>query len=864
MNCLERAMNAAKGKLTEQEVLDAFDLEQKIRQRLIDGGATGNLDERVAQRIVKLAFEKKVEAARAKRQVAQNIKARANLESMVNDYRAAGLSPLKALVATWEGTQKDVRGGRVSGYAQSQAYEASWIGSVFSEIESQRPHITKLFTDKSFDGDVTKELFELRQGGKPGVTGNSDAQFLARVLGAHMDISRGELNRLGAAIGKIDGYSGPQVHDDLAMIKAGPDKWVEDVLPKLDLERTFEGLTDVGEVKDTLKDIYTTIVTGVGNGVSPLTRGEMMRPGNIGRKFGSERVLHFKDAQAALEYRDAYGRGSTIQGIFGQLRQQARAAGAMDTYGPNPKIMLQSMAGKMQSELREKSKSATGKDLTKILKQIDELQASDGEVARLKSTIDAITGMNSRPVNVSLANIGNSIRTVESMTKLGGAVLTAMPTDTFTMAHAAAMRGQGYLTGLFNSIGELMSGKDGKALGYLLGEGFDDLTGHISSIANDSIPGRMSKIAGLFFKWNGLSGWTDAARSVSARVIAAHLGQNVEVSFAKLDASLQHVLKLNGITPAKWEVMRQAGSKALGDRSYLTPDLIRSLPDEKIMPLVSAQIEAIKNAMKKDSNGILTEASLKTANEKAARLITDARRSLELDLHRYIADETSYAVLEGDAASRRVSAMGTRPGTVAGEAVRFLMQFKGFPIAFSQRILGRAINNAPTGRLHQALNVGGLMAGLTMAGYMAIVMRESAKGIWPPRDPFSLRTFKDAFVRGGGTGLYGDIILGATGSYGKSALEALAGPTVGSVSDVYKIWADALNGKPRAGDAINAALNTTPFINVWYTRPALDMLFINSLKEWASPGYLIRRSDALRKNTGQHRVLPDTISQAVR
>lgn len=42
-------------------------------------------------------------------------------------------------------------------------------------------------------------------------------------------------------------------------------------------------------------------------------------------------------------------------------------------------------------------------------------------------------------------------------------------------------------------------------------------------------------------------------------------------------------------------------------------------------------------------------------------------------------------------ASRRIATLGTRPGTFADESARFVMQFKGFPIAFSQRILGRAL-----------------------------------------------------------------------------------------------------------------------------------------------------------------------------
>lgn len=864
MNCIDLAIKAAKGKLTDQEILDAFANEQKIREALIASGLTDNLDARVASRIAKLALDKKIEAARMKRQIAQNIKARTALDTRVSGFMAAGLSPRKALIALWEGSQRNIKDARVSGYAQSQAYEAKWIGSALSSIQKERPHIIKLFTNKIFDNDVTRELFELREGGVPGKTGNSDAQYLAKVLASHMELSRTELNRLGAAIGKLDGYAGPQVHDDMQMALVTSQKWIEDIKPLLDMGRSFPDAADDAEVTGILDGIYDTIITGVSNDTTPLMRGQRIGPANLATKLGKHRVLHFKDADAAIEYRDMYGRGSTIQGVFSMFRHQARMAGAMDTFGPNPKAMLLSMSEKLRLDLKKKTHGMEpGAARAKLEKQMKELSAADGEVARLKSTIDSVTGLSSRPVNITAATISQNIRTVQGMAKLGGAVLTAMPTDTVTMGAAAMFRGQGFWNGMFKSIGEIANRKNGKEVGYLLGEGFDGLIGHLSASYADGVPGTMSKLAQAFYKWNGLSGWTDTARAASARVTAAQLGMNTGKTFRQLDPRLRHVLTLNGITDAKWEAIRSAGYKEVNGNTYLTPDLVRNLDDAMIEPIVAGKIAEAKAAARLDKKGEITPAQQQKLDAKIAQIIARGRTDLELDLHRYYADEAVYAVVETDAASRRFATAGYRPGTLAGEAMRFIMQFKGFPIAFAERIIGRAIFHAPTGRGGQAAHIGTMLAGLTTAGYMAMTMKDMARGLWPPRDPFSPKTWGAAALQGGALGIYGDFLFGSRSRFMQGPVETLSGPSIGTAADLWNIWQDFREGDPNAGRMLDVAINNTPFINMFYTRTALDILFLNSLREAAKPGYLQRQQTNLKKSRGQQYVLPRTLSQAL-
>ena len=83
------------------------------------------------------------------------------------------------------------------------------------------------------------EMWELRDGGNPGSTGNSDAKVLADIFAKYAEAMRKELNGLGASIGKLDGWAGAQVHDTIKMLKVSPEQWAARTIRYLDVERTF-------------------------------------------------------------------------------------------------------------------------------------------------------------------------------------------------------------------------------------------------------------------------------------------------------------------------------------------------------------------------------------------------------------------------------------------------------------------------------------------------------------------------------------------------------------------------------------------------------------------------------------------------
>jgi len=831
------AANAASGeRLTREDIEAAFQKVFEQKQKLQAAGAIDGLGDKLKSFAEREAERTKIAAAMQRRHAALNILVRDRLDKTVSGFIAAGMSPKKALLAVLEGTQRGVEGGRNSVAALNLAYEGKFIGGMFAEIQANRPHLVSMLRDQKFDADILREMGELKEGGKPGITGNKDAQYVAKVFATYAELSRTDLNRLGASIGKLDGWAGAQTHDDIKMIGAGKDAWISAILPKLDIARTFPDVGSAAEIQDALEGVYDTLITGFPNKPTPKEVGQRVNPANLAKRLGKSRVLHFKDAEAALAYRDEFGHGNTVSGIVAHLRNASRVAANMETFGPNPEVMFGSIVDTLKRKIKEDA-SISPADKQAQIRSLD--------ADALRQAMDIATGMATRPVNVTAARISQDIRAVQSMAKLGGAVVSSM-SDTVTSGVASMFRGSGFWKGFLTQLDGLRKGRpkaEFAEISYLLGEGFDGIIGHIvnPAAAVDGPVGRLSRLQETFFRWNGLSWWTDVQRATASRMIAAEMGMRAKSAYAELPANYRHVIGLHGIDEKMWEAIRKAEYREIEGKSFVTPDRIRDLPDEAVAGL--------------------------------GKTPEDGRRELEMAVRRFFADETSYGVIETDARSRRTTSLGLRPGTIAGEAIRFIMQFKGFPIAFAQRSLGRAMFGQAKGTsaLTKGAHMGTLLAGMTMAGYLSMTMKDLLKGYWPPRDPTDAKTWAAAFAQGGAAGIYGDYLFGQVNRFGSGALETAVGPTIGSGADLVNLLLksrDALAGKVMGdevkapyADGLNLALGSTPFVNLFYTRPALDWLFLNSMREAVSPGYMKRQEKRRKTDYGQTKApfMPDSL-----
>lgn len=853
-DCIDAVQRAAGGKLTDDEVIAVFEAVDRKKKRLEAEGKIDGLGARLTKEMQEEGDKTRILAAMQRKHAALNALVRDRLETHVSNLRAAGIRPDKAILALMEGTQKGVEGARKSVHATKLAYEAKFIGGMMADIIKDRPHVQALLGDEKFNADITREMFELREGGRPGITGNADAKAVAKAFATYAEVSRTELNRLGAAIGKLDGWAGPQAHDDIKMLKAGEDAWKAKIIQHLDIARSFPDMADPADLDGILRNIYMDIVTGQDRSISARQKGDFTSPANLAKKLGEHRVLHFKSADDWMAYRDAFGHGNAFSAMVNHQRRAAQLAGQMEVFGPNPAVMLGSLVDSIRRQVRL-DESLSAKDRAKIIAKLDFDAGASGSA--LSNGYMEMAGLTSGTptANRSWATFGTEARAGITAAKLTGAVLTSLPTDNTMAALAGMFRGSGFWKSWIAQMDGLFHGRpkgEQRQLAYLYGEGFDGLTEHILHpfAAQDTGKGVASRSAMWMFKWTGMTWGTDVARSVAARVIGAELGAMSSKAHGSLPARYKHVLGMHGIGAREWDAMRAMSFQAENGKTYLTPDRARSIPDEALEPFVRERMDGI--------------AENKRTDAMAERFREDARRDIEMALRRFVADETNYGVIETDARSRRLTLQGTQGGTLGGEVLRYIMQFKGFPIAFTERVLGRAFmggmgETAGQRFMSNLPHIGALMAGLTAAGYASMAMKDAARGYWPPREPNG-KTLAAAAMQGGAFGIFGDFLFADVNRFGNSTLETMAGPGFSDLAKLSNMFRRNVRGEGRAVEAFNTIHDNIPLLNLWYTRAAIEVLYANSVRETLSPGYLRRRDARRREEYKQERWTPNSLS----
>jgi hypothetical protein len=253
-----------------------------------------------------------------------------------------------------------------------------------------------------------------------------------------------------------------------------------------------------------------------------------------------------------------------------------------------------------------------------------------------------------------------------------------------------------------------------------------------------------------------------------------------------------------------------------------------------------------------------TKAEADSYGDQVDRILARTQRSLEVRLRGFFADELGFAFIETDARTRRQMYQGSSAGTLTGEAWRFVMQFKAFPIAYTNRVLGRSLYSyTPDERLLQTKNLGALIGGMIVMGYLSMTAKDFVKG-YGPRDPEKPKTWLAALAQSGGLGIYGDFLFARANRFGNSFAETLLGPTGSTLAQTGNLYALTRDGEAKLGDWINLALQNTPIINMWYAKPALDLLILNSLREAYAPGFIARQQERNRKDFGQERIMPAT------
>lgn len=749
----------------------------------------------------------------------------ATIEKKVLGYVSNFKDPGEGLKAYLAGGIKDIKGIRDSIDTRGRALTTKYLGQLIRELE--KDDLLEHFASGKMDLDITRELWELPNG-NIGITKNLEAQKIASVINKFQNDLVDRQNKAGAFIKLMPGYIVKQTHNTISVRKAGFDTWKQTVLPLLDQDRTFNGMDPDIFLREAYDGLSTGshIKTKTENSNTEVDLSGFKGPANLAKKISTERALHFASAENWFQYNQAFGTRELREAVFLGFDMGSRNIALMEGLGTNPEIMLQ----RVQDSLRRQN-----------IDNIDAINSINSN--SINNIMAELTGKTKIPGgNITAARIGYGWRMINNLSKLGGAVVSSV-TDIPFQAALLRYQGHGLLHGYANSFKNLVRGRgdtEQKEIARLIGVGIDGIISDIASrfSAEDTLPGTMAKLQQRFFKLNLMSWWNDSHKTGTGLMISNDLAENASKKFTELRPDLQRSLKQYNIDEKGWEFIRGTKFTSESGNAYITPDKVAEI-----------DIERIKEALDLPQ-GASDSAVLRAAEEY--------RNTLEISLQTFLVDSADIAVPSPGAYEKALFNQGTQVGTPLGEAARYIAQFKSFPVTVIRKGMGRTLYGSGADNLTEALFKGkGDLVGLahlmtmsTIFGYVAMTAKDLLKGR-EPRDYEDPKTWKAAMLQGGGLGIYGDFILGEYSRHGNSFLATALGPTASTVEELFRLKTALQKGEDAGAKAMKLLIANTPFINLFYTRMALDYLFIYDLQETINPGYLRRLEQSIMRENNQ-------------
>jgi hypothetical protein len=801
------------------------------------------------------------------------------------EVRQAGLGTQAAHLAVEAklvGVNLPFQKNRASVDAQFVALRRLWVGGMAKDLE--QAGLLKIFATRQLEDKWTDELFELNKkiGGNPGRTGDAQALQIAEVIQKWQRSSMAALNREGAWVRSYSGYITRSSHDADAIRAAGPEKWVADTMPLLDLKRTF-GTTDRNRARDALRQMWTPMKDGnhfdYGRPID-----EPLYP-NTARQASDSRELHFKSGGDWRTYNDKYGVSNATHTVVTALETGARRTALMKEFGTRPREAFERDLAYIKATLQQESKRNTVRlgrlqdeqAATPTPERTAEIAKLEAEIASrkgafldfdkwaphdgggpLRNRFAQIDGSSKRPVNRTLANLTNNWMAVQRMAKLGRVALThfaSLPTKAMEARYWGIPFAERYRS-LFRGLTQGLEGSARReALDATL-VAFENRLGHMMAMYDvaDAPAGFLAQWESTFFKLTGVSSVIDNQKGDAEAMFASHVGAKRGQAWAEIGHKEQRVLQGFGIGEAEWKALHGVAWSKIGERTYLTPSDALKLSDDQ----VRAYLKAAKSAELE-------------RREPSADDVAKGREDLALQLATAYSDRAGFAI---PMPSARIRAMlfgkNFEPGTGINTALRLIYQFKVWPADMVVRGWGREMyGTIGDGRMDRVAGLAEFVVGSIVFGVASEGVRELIQGRDPVKElqEHPLGAILKGGQRSGAGSLLGDYLLGQFDRHGFSAVASLAGPTfaqIDTLMDLMHAGGETRQGifspaamRQRGADAIKLAKDNTPFMNLWATSWATDALIWHRLQEWINPGYLARSERRQRDQQGiQHWVSP--------
>ncbi|MEG1094786.1 MAG: hypothetical protein RSE08_06680, partial [Lactococcus sp.] len=676
-----------------------------------------------------------------------------------------------------------------------------------------------VFTDKDLVQKIVRERFN-------DSTGDVLAKQISDKMGEVFEGMRQRFNRSGGDIGKLDDWGLPQTHNLEKIAVAGKQAWVDKAEGLIDTSKYVHedgSYYSQQEIRELLEYSFDTLTS---NGANKTEVGRQSFGGNskVTSRHSESRVLHFKDADAWMDYQSEYGGMQFVDLVEAHVSGLSKDIALAENLGSNPKGSMRILmdAAEKKDWLNGLNVDATGKSRKRAQMMFDEFM-----------------GQNT-PESQILANLGLAYRSINVASMLGGTTLSSI-TDQAMVAKTASVHNIAYR----KTFGELVShlnpaNKEDRKLAHSLGLATQEMLGSIARWADDgltSVHGKSetiarssSSLATQVLRVSGLNALTAASKVGFTKILMDKYGTLTRTKdWNDLDALDRELLQGTGLSERAWQVMQLAdpvvdrnGNQLMSARS------IYEIPDNKLTAFGDPK---------------------KVKDEIASQF------------QAHLLDEQGMAVIEAGLRERTMLQIGQK-GTIGGEIWRSMTQFKSFPAAFLMRHGSRAMSLDKG--ISKAAYLASLFAMTTALGGLVWQLKEIAAGndpqtMWDSDDPQkAINFFTRSAVQGGGLSFIGDILVAGQDPTGRGLdsfmvgpfgndVKTVAGLTVGNFTQYYQD-----KDTNAANEAFKALKGKVPAQNLWYTKAATNRMVFDEIQDMIAPGYrekIMRKAESEQDRT---------------
>ena len=669
-----------------------------------------------------------------------------------------------------------------------------------------------IFTDAELVQKIVRERFG-------DSTGDPLAKKISDKMGDVFETMRERFNRNGGDIGKLDNWGMPQTHNLAKIAKAGKEAWVNKAESLIDTRQYVKENGDYfsqQEIRSLLEYTYDTLSS---DGANKIEVGRQRAGGGTSKvtnRNAESRVLHFKDANAWLEYQNEFGGMQFVDLVEAHINGLSKDIAMVENLGSNPKTAL-----KILIDAAENKDWAKGIDHGKTEKSRKRAQVM----------FEEFSGGNT-PQSEVLANLGLAYRSLNVASLLGGTTIASIA-DQATIAKTAHVHGLSYR----QTFGELVSqlnpaNKADRELAHSLGLATEEMLGSIARWSDDGLTathGKSEKLARIssalatqVLRVSGLNALTSASKVGFTKVLMNKYGTLSRTkAWDQLDAMDRELLSGTGLDERAWKVFQLA---------------------EPVVDRKGNQLMSARSIYEIPDNQLTAYGDPKRVKDEVAS-----------QLQAHLMDEQGMAVIEAGLRERTWLQVGAK-GTITGEIFKGITQFKSFSAAFMMRQGSRTFSQ--DGLKGKAAYGVPLFVTMTLLGGLVVQLRELLNGndpqtMWDSDDPKKTGSFfLRSVVAGGGLPVLGDILAAGVDTSGRDANSFVAGPLGGDFTTLLGLTVGNLTQYNEGRDtnfgneAFRFLKGKIPAQNLWYTKAAINRLIFDNIQDTIAPGY---RDKALRK-----------------